>query len=114
MRVPAAAMSAGDAGAGDAEPVEHSGGGKARGANLDGGGFGIADVGDGSGDGEGGRVGGAGGRPTAVDVLKAVEVAGCSAEALEIDVERLGGNEVGAACSDELEWVWMALLLTVP
>jgi len=38
-----------------------------------------------------------------VNVLEAVEVAGGGAEALEVDVERLGGDEVCAAGSDELK-----------
>ena len=93
----------GDSRAGDVQPVEEGCGGKARSADLDGGGVGIADVGDGSGDGEGWWPGGSGGRPAAVDVLKAVEVAGGGAETLEIDVERLGGNKVSAASAGELK-----------
>ena len=38
-----------------------------------------------------------------MDVLKAVEVADGGAEALEIDVKRLGRDEVGAAGIGELE-----------
>jgi len=85
------------------QPVEEGRGGEAGGADFDGGGVGVADVGEGAGDGEGGGIGGAGGRPAAADVLKAVEVAGGGAEALEIDVEGLGGDEVGAAGAGELE-----------
>src|SRR5579862_754618 len=76
-----------DARAGDAEPVEDGGGGKTRSADLDGSRFGIANIGNGSRYGESRRVGGACGRPAAVDVLKAVEVACGGAKALEIDVE---------------------------
>ena len=38
-----------------------------------------------------------------MDVLKAVEVGGGCTEALEVDVKRLGGNEVGTARSGELK-----------
>jgi hypothetical protein len=92
-----------DAGAGYVQPVEEGCSGKAGSADFDGGGVGVADVRDGARDGEGWGIGGASGRPAAVDVLKAVKVRGGCAEALEIDIERLGGDEVGAAGSSELK-----------
>ena len=93
----------GDARAGYVQPVEESRGGEAGGADFDRGGVGVADVGDGAGDREGWGAGGAGGGPAAVDVLKAVEVRGGSAEALEVDVEGLGWHEVGSTGSGELK-----------
>jgi hypothetical protein len=93
----------GDARAGDAEPVEKCRGGKTGGPDLDNGGVGVADVRESAGDREGRRVGRAGGRPAAVDVLKAVEVTGCGTKALEIDVEGLGGDEVGPAAAGKLK-----------
>jgi hypothetical protein len=86
-----------DAGAGDVEPFEEGCGGEAGGADLNCGGVGIAYVWNGSRDGESGGIGRSGGRPTAVDVLEAVEVAGGGAEALEVDIEGLSGDEVGAS-----------------
>ena len=99
---------------GDAEPVEQGGGGDAGSAGVEGGGVEGADVGEVSGEGEDGSRGGAGGRPAAANVLKGVEVAGGGAEALQIDVEGLGGDEVGAAGVDEAEAGGTAALLTVP
>ncbi len=91
----------GDAGAGNAEPVDEGSGGQAGSSDLDRGRFEVAKIGKSASEGENGRVRGAGGWPAAAEALEAVEVAGGGAKALEVDVHGLRGYEVGATGADE-------------
>ncbi len=93
----------GNAGAGDAEPVEEGGGGKAGGGDLEGGCGGIADVEEVAGEGELGGNGGAGWWPGAVNVFEGVEVGGGRGETLDVGFEGLGGDEFGSAATGDLD-----------
>jgi len=86
---------------GNVQPIEKGHSGKTRSADLEIGGLRVADVGDRAGEGEDGCIGGASRWPTAANIFEGVEVAGGCAEALQINIHRLRGNEVGAAGTGE-------------
>jgi hypothetical protein len=85
------------------KPVEESGCGKARGSDLKVCGARNSDVGEATGESDDRGVGGAGRWPAAAKVFEAMEVAGSRAEALEVNVEGLGGDKVSSAGAGEAE-----------